>query len=166
MSHLSDLERRLAAARADFLAALAELPAEAAERPLMEDWTARDLVWHVGFWADHGAHAIELALAGRGAAFDYDTGRTDAMNAAEHERGRAVSLADALRREAAAFDRLTVAAARLDDTSLGHRLGNGDTVAEVLAYDGPDHYAEHTAHVRSGAGAAPGNDGAGADAHT
>ena len=43
MSHLSDLERRLAAARADFLAALAELPAEAAERPLMEDWTARDL---------------------------------------------------------------------------------------------------------------------------
>ena len=149
MSHLADLERRLAVARADFLAALAELSAEAEERPLMEDWTARDLVWHVGFWADHGAHAIELALSGRGAAFDYDHERTDAMNAAEHQRGRSASLTDALRREAAAFDRLTVAAARLDDTTLGQRLGNGDTVAEVLAYDGPDHYAEHAAHLRT-----------------
>ena len=157
MSQLSDLERRLVAARADFLAALAERPAEAPDRPLMEDWTARDLVWHVGFWADHGAHAIELALAGRGAAFDYDTDRTDAMNAAEHERGRAASMSDALRRETAAFDRLTVAAARLDDGTLGHRLGNGDTVAEVLAYDGPDHYAEHTGHIRSAGGAALGN---------
>ncbi|MEO8247453.1 MAG: maleylpyruvate isomerase N-terminal domain-containing protein [Chloroflexota bacterium] len=149
MSALADLERRLAAERADFLAALAALPADATERPVMEDWSARDLVWHVGFWADHGAHAVELALAGRGAAFDYDTDRTDAMNAAEHERGRAASLADALRREAAAYDRLTIAAARLDDTLLAQRLGNGDTVAEVLAYDGPDHYAEHAAHLRS-----------------
>ena len=149
MSRLADLERRLAVARADFLAALAGLPADAAERPLMEDWTARDLVWHVGFWADHGAHAIELALAGRGAAFDYSTDRTDAMNAAEHVRGQSASMTDALRRETAAFDRLTVAAARLDDTKLDGRLGNGDTVAEVLAYDGPDHYVEHAAHLRS-----------------
>jgi hypothetical protein len=149
MSQLSALERRLAVARADFLAAVAGLPADAADRPLMATWNARDLVWHVGFWADHGAQAIELALAGRGAEFDYDNDRTDAMNAAEHERGQAASLTDALRREATAFDRLAVAAARLDDTTLGHRLGNGDTVAEVLAYDGPDHYAEHAAHLRS-----------------
>ena len=28
-------------------------------------------------------------------------------------------------------------------------LGNGDTVEEVIVYDGPEHYAEHTAHLRS-----------------
>jgi hypothetical protein len=67
MSQLSALERRLAVARADFLAAVAGLPADAADRPLMATWNARDLVWHVGFWADQGALAIELALAGRGA---------------------------------------------------------------------------------------------------
>jgi hypothetical protein len=149
VSQLSDLERRRAVARTDFLAARGGLSADAADRPLMETWNARDLVWHVGFWADHGAHAIELALAGRGAAFDYSTERTDAMNAAEHARGQSASLPDALRREAAAFDRLTVAAARLNEATLGERLGNGDTDAEVLAYDGPDHYAEHAAHLRS-----------------
>ena len=41
------------------------------------------------------------------------------------------------------------ALAALDPSLLAVRLGNGDTVEEVVRYDGPEHYAEHTAHLRA-----------------
>lgn len=149
MSRAAVLRAELDAARDDFLAALERLGPDAATRPVLEDWNVRDVVWHVGFWADHGAQALELALDGRGAAFDYDTDRTDAMNAAETIRGRAMDLPAALDRERAAHARLGAAIARLDDRLLDRRLGNGDTVQEVLRYDGPDHYIEHAGHLRA-----------------
>jgi hypothetical protein len=37
----------------------------------------------------------------------------------------------------------------LDPALLDLTLGNGDTVAAVVRYDGPDHYAEHTEHIRA-----------------
>ena len=37
-------------------------------------------------------------------------------------------------------------------------LGNGDTVEAVIRYDGADHYAEHTAHLRAWFGADTGDD--------
>lgn len=138
----------LAAARAEFLAALDALDADEQQRSLVESWNARDLVWHVAFWAEHGAHAIELAMTGRGAAFDYDTDRTDAMNAAEATRGRSVDMALARAREERAHARLAAALARVEDATLDQRLGNGDTVEEVARYDGPDHYSEHAGHLR------------------
>lgn len=149
MSRVDELSDALAAARTEFLAALAALDEAALERPLVEDWNARDLVWHVAFWAEHGAHAIELAMAGRGVEFDYDSARTDAMNAAEAERGSSVSMDEALVREASGYRRLAGALRGLDPSLLDRRLGNGDTVGAVARYDGPDHYAEHTAHLRT-----------------
>ena len=71
------------------------------------------------------------------------------MNARVLEEGRSVSPSDALAREDAAFDGLRDRVATLDPALLGHRLGNGDTVEQVIRYDGPDHYAEHTAHLRA-----------------
>jgi hypothetical protein len=29
------------------------------------------------------------------------------------------------------------------------QLGNGDAVEDVVRYDGPDHYAEHSAQLRA-----------------
>ena len=145
---IRELSRALTAARAAFLAALDALDAAVRDRPLVDSWNARDLVWHVAFWAEHGAHAVELAMAGRGAEFDYDTDRTDAMNAAEATRGRSVEMPLAREREERAHERLAAVLARLDETLLDRRLGNGDTVEEVLRYDGPDHYAEHAGHLR------------------
>jgi hypothetical protein len=45
--------------------------------------------------------------------------------------------------------------AALDEALLGAALGNGDTVEAVIRYDGPDHYAEHTGHLRAWFGADP-----------
>ena len=137
-------------AHSDFLDALATVDADLATVPgVMDDWSVRDLVIHVAYWADHASGAIDLALAGRGGEFAYSGAQTDAMNARVLADGRSVSPADALAREDAAFDGLRQRVAALEPALLEHRLGNGDTVEDVIRYDGPDHYAEHTMHLRS-----------------
>lgn len=140
----------LDAARVDFLDALADVDADLVTAPgVVEDWSVRDLVVHVAFWAEHASGAIELARAGRGSEFAYSTDDTDAMNRRVLEEARSISPADALRREEAAFARLREGVATLGPDELAYRLGNGDTVEEVIRYDGPEHYAEHTAHLRA-----------------
>jgi hypothetical protein len=114
---------------------------------VMEDWSVRDLVHHVARWCEHGSEALDLASHGRGEAFDYSTGDTDAMNERFLAEGRSISPADALALEDAAFEGFRERIAGLDEGLLGVRLGNGDTVAEVIVYDGPEHYDEHTAHL-------------------
>jgi hypothetical protein len=134
--------------RQAFVTALAAVP-NPEGRTVIGDWDGRDLVVHCAFWSEHGANALELAASGRGDAFDYDNTQTDAMNAATVAAGHATSLADAMSRETAAFQRFREALTDLDETLLDLQLGNGDLVEDVVRYDGPDHYAEHTAHLRA-----------------
>jgi hypothetical protein len=145
-----ELLAALDARRADFLDSLENVDASLVTAPgVMDDWSVRDLVVHVAAWAEHAALALDLAAAGRGAEFDYSPDQTDAMNERILAEGRSTSPAAALAREEAAFAAFRGRVAALDEGLLGHRLGNGDTVAEVIRYDGPDHYAEHTAHLRA-----------------
>lgn len=133
-----------------FLEALAAVDAELATAPgVLEDWSVRDLVVHVAAWADHASAALDLAVEGRGAEFAYSTAETDAMNEAILAEARTVSPADALAREESSFAELRGRVAELDPELLDLRLGNGDTVREVIRYDGPDHYAEHAEHLRA-----------------
>ena len=143
---LADLD----AARARFHEALANVDADLVTVPgVVGDWSVRDLVAHVAAWDEHGAEALALAAGGQSELFAYSTDDTDAMNERFLAEGRALSPADALRREEAAFGIFRDAIATLDPSLLAHRLGNGDTVEEVIRYDGPDHYAEHTEHLRA-----------------
>jgi hypothetical protein len=143
---LADLERE----RAVFLEALAALP-NPEGRAVLESWDGRDLVVHAAFWSEHGANALELAASGRGAAFAYDKERTDAMNAEVAAAGHSSTLADARAREEAAYRRFRAGLSELDEAMLDQQLGNGDVVEDVVRYDGPDHYAEHAAHLRAAA---------------
>lgn len=141
---------RLDAARRDFLDALEAVDADLVTVPgVMEDWSVRDIVVHVAAWCEHATDALELAVAGRGDEFAYSTGETDAMNVRILAEARRTSPSAALEREDVAFSALRDRVARLDPALLSLGLGNGDTVAEVIAYDGPDHYAEHTQHLRA-----------------
>lgn len=134
--------------REAFLAALDALP-NPEGRHIVDSWDGRDLTVHVAYWSDHGANAVRLASAGRGAKFDYDSSKTDEMNAEVAARGHGLPLATALANEAAAYERLATSLAELDEGLLDLQLGNGDTVEDVVRYDGPDHYAEHTAQLRA-----------------
>lgn len=141
-------------ARASFLDALADVDVALVTAPgVVEEWSVRDLVVHVAAWCRHGAEALDLATAGRGGEFAYSTDETDAMNERFLAEGRTVSPADALAREEAAYGALRERVAALDPSVLRQRLGNGDTVEAVIRYDGPDHYAEHTEHLRAWFGA-------------
>jgi Mycothiol maleylpyruvate isomerase N-terminal domain len=143
---LGDLD----AARDDFLAALADVDADLATVPgVVGNWSVRDLVVHVAAWAEHAIEAIDLAVAGRGAEFAYSTDDTDRMNEAHLAVAHGTPPDAALEREEAAFTAFRERVAALDPALLAHRLGNGDTVEGVVRYDGPDHYAEHTAHLRA-----------------
>jgi hypothetical protein len=144
------LLERLEASREAFLEALEAVDADLVTVPgVMEDWSVRDIVVHVAAWCEHAASALELAAAGRGTEFAYSTAETDAMNVRILEEARGTSPSAALEREEAAFAALRDRVAGLDPALLPVQLGNGDTVAEVIAYDGPDHYAEHTDHLRA-----------------
>ena len=56
---------------------------------------------------------------------------------------------EAYEREQVAFERFRDVLSGLDPALLDLTLGNGDTVEKVVRYDGPDHYAEHTEHIRA-----------------
>lgn len=143
---LAELERE----RAAFLAALDALP-NPEGRAVVEGWDGRDLVIHAAFWSEHAAGALELVASGRGDAFDYDDRQTDAMNAKAAAAGHATGLADARAREEAAYQHFRGGLVTLDEATLDAALANGDLVEDVVRYDGPDHYAEHAAHLRAAA---------------
>ncbi len=138
----------LDAARADFMDALSRVDADLVTVPgVLDSWSVRDLVIHVAAWCDHACGGLALAAEGRGDDFAYSKADTDAMNERILADGRQVAPAEALAREEAAFGRFREAVVNLDPALLSLRLGNGDTVEDVIRYDGPDHYAEHTAHL-------------------
>jgi hypothetical protein len=155
----SGLLRDLDAAREAFLEVLEDVDLELATVPgVMEEWSVRDLVYHIAVWCEHGSEAIDLAAHGRAASFAYSPSDTDAMNARFLADGRAVSPVDALAREEGAFEGFRARIAGLDEALLALELGNGDTVEEVIGYDGPGHYAEHTGHLQSWFGSEAGDE--------
>lgn len=136
--------------RTDLLAALSDVDPVLRTTPgLVDAWSARDLAVHVAFWSDHAADALALATGGRGADFAYDASQTDAMNDRVFVEGRELSMDEAMAREQAAYGRFREALAGITDGLLALQLGNGDTVEEVIRYDGADHFAEHTGQVRA-----------------
>lgn len=154
---MADVERLLAAldaARGAFLEVLDDVDDALVTAPgVVGDWSVRDLVVHVAAWDEHGAEALALAAAGRGGEFAYSGEETDAINERILAEARATSPADALEREETAFAAFREGIAALEDDRLGVRLGNGDAVEDVIRYDGADHYAEHTEHLRAWFGA-------------
>lgn len=150
MAELDALLSSLDAAREDFHDALAAVDAELVTVPgVVGDWSVRDLVVHVAAWDEHGTAALELASAGRGDEFAYSTADTDAENDRIEAEALRTSPSEALAREERAFTDFRTAIAALDPELLGRHLGNGDSVEAVIRYDGADHYAEHTEHIRA-----------------
>ena len=150
MTSVADLLGELEGARDDFAEAVDAVDLELATTPgIVGDWSVRDLVVHVAYWCEHGTDALLLAADGRGAAFAYDTADTDRMNAELESEARATPPAAATDREERAYAAFAEAIRGMDPALLSLRLGNGDTVEEVIRYDGPEHYAEHAAQVRA-----------------
>jgi hypothetical protein len=147
---LKALADDLIAARAEFLAALADVdPALLTSPGLVGEWSARELVAHMGYWAGHAAEAIHHAEQDRLDEFDAGAPSVDERNAVVARVAGETDMATVRSREELAADALRKRILGADPEWLTERDADGDTLEEIIQDDGPDHYREHSRDVRA-----------------
>ena len=147
---LRALADELVAARDEFQAALADVDPQLLTAPgLAGEWSARELIAHLGYWAGHAAEALHHAAQGRTAEFGEDELDVDDRNSVVARVAKETELATVRQREQAAFDALLLAVQRADPAWLDERVGYGDSLEHVVRDDGPDHYREHALDLRA-----------------
>ena len=137
-------------ARREFVAALADVDPALLEAPgLVGEWSAKELIAHLGYWAGHAAEAIHHAEQERLEEFGEDEMDVDERNAVVARVASDTDLRTVRQREEAAFDALTTRLKRIDPEWLQDRVQYGDTLEHVIRDDGADHYREHTLDLRA-----------------
>lgn len=135
-----------------FFAALDDMdPALLTAPGLVGEWSAKELIAHLGYWTGHAAEAVHRAEQGVLHEFgsddpDYDV---DAVNATVARVAADTELATVRLREEAAYGALVERLATADDGWLLDTTGYRETLEQVLREDGPEHYREHTIDVRA-----------------
>ena len=143
----------LVAARADFLTALEAVdPARRSAPRLVGNWSARELVAHLGYWAGHAVEVIGAVETGRAGEVGVGERPVDDVNETVARVARQADLATARKREAASVLALLDRLAVLDPALLSERLPDGATLAKGIVEDGSAHYREHTDDLRSAVG--------------
>jgi hypothetical protein len=145
-----DLVRELTDARAEVMRAVDAVdPSSHATPGLIGDWSVRDLLAHLGYWAGHAVEAIHAAEDGRPGEHGLDDPPTDEINDTVVRVARQTPLDAVRKREAASFEALVTWLGRMEPTLLDVELGDGSTVEEAVRGDGVDHYREHADELRS-----------------
>jgi hypothetical protein len=148
--HVQELLDDLAAARDEFLAAVADIdPALRTTSGLVGDWSARDLLAHVGYWSGHAGEALHRAEQGELSEFGRDELSVDERNEVVTRVARETDFATVASREQAAYDAFAARLAAVDPESLDDRDQDGDTLEEIVGFDGAGHYREHTLDIRA-----------------
>lgn len=147
---LGQLVTELRQARDEFQAALSDMDPRLLTAPgLTGEWSARELIAHIGYWAGHAAEALHHAEQGRTEEFGADEMDVDERNAVVARVAAQTELATVRQREQAAFEALVTAVERADPAWLDERVAYGDSLEQVIRDDGADHYREHTAEIRT-----------------
>jgi hypothetical protein len=141
----------LVAAREEFLAAIDAVDAELLTTPgLLGEWSARELIAHLGYWAGDSVESIHAVEDGRAAEYGAERRSVDEVNETVARVARETDLATVRKREAASYETLVERLRRLDPSLLATPLPNyGITLEEAIREDGPDHYRNHAADVRA-----------------
>ncbi len=147
---LTALAEELTRARQEFIDALADVdPALLTAPGLAGEWSAKELIAHVGYWVGHAAEAIHHAEQRRAQEFGADDLGVDERNAVVARVAKETDLRNVQQREELAYQALLTAVTRMDPAWLEDRVSYGDTIELVIRDDGADHYREHTADVRA-----------------
>jgi hypothetical protein len=149
----ADRTRRLAddlvAARADLFAALDRLDSSSLTTPgLVGEWSARELIAHLGYWVGNAVESIHRAEEGRTDEIGAGALPTDETNAMVARIGRETDLATVRKREAASVDALLERLRRLDAGLLDVRLPDGQSLEAGIDEDAAAHYREHADGLR------------------
>jgi DinB family protein len=164
----ADLLRRIRAGRAAFDAALAAIPPEIVERPVLDDGgSVKDLVAHVAAYeqwtaaqiaaANEGRQPTDLELYGVDDVPDDPEGwDLDRQNAAIRARHAGLSFPEALAFAERSFDRLLTALSTTPDDDLtrpGAQSWTGrEAVIDLVPGQTYEHYADHLPPLRRLAG--------------
>lgn len=152
LTSVADILGELRVERDAFFAALDDAdPALLTAPGLVGEWSARELLAHLGYWTGHAAEALHRAEQGLLHEFgsddpDFDV---DAVNETVARVARETDLATVRLREEAAYGALVERLAAADDSWLLDTTGYRETLEQVLREDGPEHYREHAIDVRA-----------------
>lgn len=147
------LVAELVAARDEFLAALDTVdPARLAQPGLVGEWSARELVAHLGYWSGHAVEVIHSAELGATESFDEGRPSVDEINATVARVARDTDLPTVQARERASVEALVERLGTLDPALLDLRLPDGATVEQGVREDGAEHYQEHANELREAIG--------------
>lgn len=140
----------LVEAREAFNRALADMdPALLTTPGLVGVWSARELVAHMGYWAGHAAEAIHLAEQERLDEFEADVPSVDERNEVVARVAAETDMKTVQNREELAFEAFRTRILTVDPEWLEERDADGDTLEEIIKYDGVDHFREHTNDIRA-----------------
>ncbi|MGQ0608964.1 MAG: maleylpyruvate isomerase N-terminal domain-containing protein [Chloroflexota bacterium] len=143
------LAEELVAARTELFALLdADEPSRRDRPSLVGDWSARELIAHLGYWAGHATEVIHAVESGRGAEVGLDEPSVDERNETVARVARQTDLATARKREAASVQALLDRLKALDPTLLGVRLPDGASLEDAIREDSSAHYREHADQLR------------------
>jgi hypothetical protein len=146
-SLIADLQRE----RSAFFDALSAVTPESMTTPgLVGEWSAREIIAHLGYWAGHGAEVIHAVESGRADEFGAERPSVDEVNATVARVARSTDLATVRVREAASVEALVDRLRGMDPSLLDAWLPHHELTLEGgIREDGPNHYREHADQLRS-----------------
>jgi hypothetical protein len=115
---------------------------------LLGEWSARELIAHLGYWAGHATEVIHLLEIGRIEEDDLGGQTVDEINATVARIARDTPLATVRKREAASVEALVERLRTLDPAVLAEVLPDGATLEHGIREDASDHYREHAEQLR------------------
>lgn len=149
MDRTESLIDELTSARADFNAALDAVEPDSLTTPgLHGEWSARELVAHLGYWAGYVVEVIRAVEDARVEELYADRAPVDDVNATVARVARETDLATVRKREAASVEALVDELRRLDPSVLDAPLPSGYPLEALVREDGPDHYRKHAQALR------------------
>ena len=150
VTQLDALVADLETARAAFFEALEDVePTLRTVQGMVGDWSAAQVVAHLGYWAGHATEALHHAEEDRLDEFGRGEPEVDETNAVVARIAAETDLKTITQREEAAYQALLLRLKRADPATLDDRTATGDSLEEVIRDDGADHYSEHTFDLRA-----------------
>lgn len=135
--------------RDGLFAVLASVEPDSLSTPgLVGEWSARELIAHLGYWVGHATEIIHLFEAGRIEEDDLGGQTVDEVNATVARIARGTPLATVQKREEASVEALADRLRTLDESLLGEVLPDGATLEQGIREDASDHYREHAEELR------------------
>ena len=142
---VEDLRRE----RESFLALLAGVDPGSMTTPgLVGEWSAREVIAHLGYWAGHAAEVIHAVESGRADEAGVGARSVDEVNATVARVAQTTPLATVLKREAASVDALIEQLTTIDPALLATVLPDGATLESAVREDASVHYREHAEELR------------------